>query len=252
MNKRLWIVLAVLVLAVFGFLLVNKNDNQKESAAKMAYVDQLDANKLITKDEIIKAREKNANRQLTTEEKDQIIEDHYLGKKDAKVVVIEYGDFACSHCQAFHTYAEKIQDDYQDRVLFIFRDFSLNYPNSTATLTAGEAAAKLGGNDAFWKMSKSLFKDETWIGQAVESSQRKELFNQFAKDAGVNVDNFNKLLGDYQNNGIQEKIDRDKAIGQKAGVSGTPTWIVNGVKVDKTTDSAVRQAIDKALSSVGQ
>lgn len=247
MNKRLWIVLIILVVAAFGGMVWYKNNNDKEAKTLASYADNLNGSKLITKDDIIKAKEKAMGRSLDDSEKEDIIDDHYLGKTDAKVTVIEYEDFACSHCQAFHTYAEQIQDDYKDRVLFIFRDFSLGYPNSAATLAAGEAVKKLGGNDAFWKMSKQLFKDQAWISQGVPPEQRKELFNQYVKELGVNTDDFNKLLDNYQNNGIQDKIDRDKALGKKAGVAGTPTWLINGKKVDSVNDSSVRQAIDDAL-----
>lgn len=245
MNKRLWVVLGVLVLAVFGGLLWYKNVS--ESTDQLAYVDRLDGTKLITRDDVVAAKEAELGRSLTDEEKDSIIADHYDGPTDAKVVVIEWEDFACSHCQAFQTYAEKIKEDYKDRVLFIVRDFSLNYPNSVATLSAGNAVAKLGGNEAFWKMSEQLFKDEKWISQAVPTSERKALFEEYAKNAGVNVDDFNSLINNIANNGIEEKIDRDKRLGENMGVTGTPTWMVNGETVETLSESDIRAAIEAAL-----
>ena len=185
--------------------------------------------------------------EMTDEEKDNIIADHYDGPTDAKVIVIEWEDFACSHCQAFQTYAEKIKEDYKNRVLFIVRDFSLNYPNSVATLSAGNAVAKLGGNEAFWKMSEQLFKDEKWISQAVPTSERKALFEEYAKNAGVNIDDFNSLINNIANNGIEEKIDRDKRLGENMGVTGTPTWMVNGETVETLSESDIRAAIEAAL-----
>lgn len=250
MNKRLWIALAVLVVvAIGGLILVNNNKDDDE---KYKFVDHLDINKEITADDIVAAKAK-VGINVSNEDKQKILAEHVLGKSDAKVTVIEYEDFACTHCQSFHTYAEKIQDDYKDRVKFIFRDFSLNYPNSVATLSAAEAAAMLGGNDAFWKMNKLLFQDEKWTGQAVEPSERKTLFRDYAKQAGVtDIDKFNTLLADTNNNGIQDRIDLDKKIGEKAGVTGTPTWIINGKKVEEVKDSTVRQAIDEALKSAGE
>lgn len=246
MNKRLWILLVVLVVAVFGGLIWYKNSLPDDSKKDVAYVEKLDVNKLVTKDDVIKAMEETSGQKLSDEAKEQIIPDHYAGPTDAKVTVIEYEDFACSHCQAFHTYAEQIQEDYQDEVLFIFRDFSLNYPNSAATLTAGEAVAKLGGNDAFWKMSKQLFKDEKWIGSSAPAN-RDGILEEYAKASGVNVDDFNDLRRNYEDNGVQAKIDRDKALGEKMEVTGTPTWFVNGKRVDEISDDAIRKAIDEAL-----
>lgn len=246
MNKRLWIVLGVLVVATFGGLMWYRNVTEDNDP--VAYANELDGTKLITKEDIIAAQEKTLGRSLTDEEKDNIIEDHYDGRTDAEVVVVEWEDFACSHCQAFQTYAEQIKEDYKDRVLFIVRDFSLNYPNSIATLSAGNAVAKLGGNEAFWKMSEQLFKDEKWISSAVQSGERKELFEEYAKTAGVDVDEFNQLLTNTENNGIQDKIDRDKRLGENLGVTGTPTWMVNGKKVESTTEEDIRAAIEAALN----
>ena len=246
MNKRLWIVLGVLVIAVFGGLMWYKNVAEQQEEQQLSYVDKLDGSKLITRDDVLKAMEVSGQ-SLTDEEKNNIIEDHYDGPTDAKVVVVEWEDFACSHCQAFHTYAEQIKDDYKDRVLFIVRDFSLNYPNSVATLSAGNAVAKLDGNEAFWKMSEQLFKDEKWISQAVPTSERKALFEEYAKNAGVNIDDFNSLINNIANNGIEEKIDRDKRLGENMGVTGTPTWMVNGETVETLSESDIRAAIEAAL-----
>ncbi|MDO4271923.1 MAG: thioredoxin domain-containing protein [Candidatus Saccharibacteria bacterium] len=246
MNKRLWIILAVLVVACFGGLLWYKSvQEQKEQTP---YATKLDATKLLAKDEIIKSIEETENRKLSDTEKTDLIEENYIGPTDAKVVVIEYTDFACSHCQAFSTYAEAIQDDYKDDVLFITRDFSLGYPNSIATLSAGEAAKKLGGNEAFWKMSKLLFQDQKWISSAVPTDERKEIFNKYAKQIGLDVDKFNELLEGYKTNGIQDKIDRDKELGKQMDVTGTPSWFINGERIDTLSDSAIREAIDKALA----
>ena len=261
MNKRLWIVVVLIaVLAVGGIIWVkNQGDNSKKTeyvnnisnekvTGKANSNDSLAGDKALSVDDIAKAQEKTLGRKLTDEERAKIIPDHTLGKADSKVTVIEYEDFACTHCQQFHTYANQIQDDYKDRVQFIFRDFSLSYPNSIATLSAGEAAMKLGGNDAFWKMNKLLFQDEKWVGQAVSTKERKSVFNDYAKQSGItDIDKFNDLLSNYDTNGIQDKIDRDKALGEKAGVTGTPTWFVNGKKVDEVNDSNVRKAIDEAL-----
>lgn len=251
MNKRLWIVLGVLVIAVFGGLMWYKNVAEQQEEQQLSYVDKLDGTKLITRDDVIKAMEESGQ-SLTDEEKNNIIEDHYDGPTDAKVVVVEWEDFACSHCQAFHTYAEQIKDDYKDRVLFIVRDFSLSYPNSIATLSAGNAVAKLGGNEAFWKMSEQLFQDTKWISQAVPANERKEIFDTYASNAGVKVDDFNSLLADTSNNGIQEKLDRDKQLGKNMGVTGTPTWMVNGTKLDSINEEDIRSAIDAALAEVGE
>lgn len=255
MNKRLWIAVVVVAILAVGGIIWAKN--QGETTSKTDYVsnfsDQQAKAKPLEAGDIIGAMEKSSGKKLTDEDKKSIIDDHTVGKQDAPVVVVMYEDFACPHCQEFNVYADKIEDDYKDRVLFVFRDYNLGYYNSMATLSAAEAAYKAGGNDAFWKMNKLLFKDNKWTGMAVPTDERKSLFNDYAKQAGINdINKFNSYLSNYQANGIQDKIDRDKALGEKAGVTGTPTWFVNGKKIDEVNDSNVRKAIDEALREVGK
>ena len=94
MNKRLWIVLGVLVVATFGGLMWYRNVT--EANDPVAYADELDGTKLITKDDIVAAQEKTLGRSLTDEEKANIIEDHYDGPTDAKVGVGGFCLFALS------------------------------------------------------------------------------------------------------------------------------------------------------------
>lgn len=250
MNKRLWIIVVIVAaLAVVGIIWAKNNGETKQQVDYVANFSKEQAtSKALTVDDIAKAMEKSSGNKLTDEEKKNIIPDHTLGKSDSKVTVVAYEDFACPHCQEFNVYATKIEDEYKDRVRFVFRDFNLSYYNSIATLSAAEAAYKMGGDDAFWKMNKLLFQDTKWTGNAVPTDERKSIFNDYAKQSGIKDTNkFNELLNNYSTNGIQAKIDRDKALGEKAGVTGTPTWFVNGQKVEEVNDSGVRKAIDAAL-----
>ena len=76
MNKRLWIVLVVLVIAVFGAIIFTKNSKTDD----LAYVEHLDGSKIITKDDIVSAKEKVKGGKLTDEERDKVLSDHFLGK----------------------------------------------------------------------------------------------------------------------------------------------------------------------------
>jgi protein-disulfide isomerase len=170
------------------------------------------------------------------------IPDHYVGKRsNAQVVVIEYEDFACSHCQDLHQYAEQIHADYGDRVLFIHRSFSLSFPNSDKTLSAAEAAYQLGGEEAYWAMSRLLYQDTQWTGNEVFGGQ--SVLNGYAKQIGLDGDKFEKAMSDAA---VMNKISRDKELGKKANVAGTPTWFVNGRQVNPT-DSDIRAALDATL-----
>jgi protein-disulfide isomerase len=233
MNNRLWIVFAVLVIAVLGGLIIWKNGSETPEIN----VDTYDAKKLLTVDDVGQGQ----------------IPDHFIGKKDSKVMVIEYEDFACVHCAQLSSTFDKIMTDYKDRVLFVYRNFSLDYPNSIVTQSAAEATYLLAGEEAYWKMHDLLFQDDsTWTGQAVPNEQRKELLGNFAKEIGLDVDKFFNLIEEYRDNGISAKMNRDKEMGKKAEITGTPAWFINGKKVDELSDSAIRKAIDEALKATGE
>jgi len=196
------------------------------SGAGNVDVSHLDGSKLITKADL----------------KDGEIPDHFMGNKNAKVVAISYEDFACSHCQALSAYAEQIWADYQDRALFIHRSFSLGFPNSDKTLRAAEAAYLLGGEKAYWAMTKLLYQDTQWTGEDFFGSQG--VLNGYAEQIGLNVDKFRKAMSDQA---VTNKLDRDKALGTQAGVAGTPTWFISGQQVT-ARDADIRAALDAALS----
>ena len=73
MNKRLWIVLGVIVVVFFGGLMWYNSTIKEEPVVDYSYVDELDGSKMITKEDVIAAVEKTENRTMTDEEKDNII-----------------------------------------------------------------------------------------------------------------------------------------------------------------------------------
>jgi len=189
-------------------------------------ISTLDGSKLITKNDLANGE----------------IPDHYIGNKNAKVVVIEYEDFACSHCQHLAADAERIHADYKTRVLFIHRSFNLGFPNSERTLRAAEAAYRLGGEEAYWAMSKLLYQDNRWTAREEVFGSRGILDN-FAKQIGLNADEFRKAISDST---VSSKITRDRKLGAAIGVGGTPTWFINGQQV-MPRDADIRAALDAAL-----
>ncbi|MCL1876604.1 DsbA family protein [Candidatus Saccharibacteria bacterium] len=231
MNKRLWVVLAILTVGIVvgAAIFAGKQSSEKVD------VSAIDEWKLATEKTVGKNQ----------------IPDHYLGDKDSKVVVVLYEDFACSHCNQISGDIEQIYEDYKDRVLFIYRNFSLGYPNSQVTQQAAEAAYLAGGEEAYWQMNELLYSTRMWISQAVPEQERKDTLNGYAKEIGLDVDKFNKFIEDRYKNGIRDKIERDKGLGVKVGVNGTPALFVNEKKVNKAINADIRAAIDVALKKAG-
>ncbi|MCL2037736.1 DsbA family protein [Candidatus Saccharibacteria bacterium] len=239
MNTRLWIFLAVLVVATVGGLVWYKN----QGGDTAAYTEHLDGTRLITKQSIIDAMKESGKQDI---DESTIIPDHFLGKKDSKVIVIEYEDFACSACNSLAPYATKIHEEFQDRVLFIYRHFSINQNTSTLSQSGAEAAFLLGGTDAFWQMHELIFSDDRCV-EGQEKSGCEEAILGYAELMKLDKDKFKTALTDYMTNGIKDKINRDKALGVVAGVTATPTWLINGEEIRGANYNKMREAIEQAL-----
>ena len=171
------------------------------------------------------------------------IADHVYGNKDAKVVLVEYGDFQCPGCGSAHPTVKALSEKYKDQLAFVFRNFPLTsiHPNARAAAAAAEAAGKEG---KYWEVHNSLFESQNeWSGAS--TSERGSLFANYAEQAGLNKQSFSQTLTD-QSAAINKKINFDIALGRKINVSGTPTFYLNGAKLtDEQFNSA--ESLEKRL-----
>ena len=149
-------------------------------------------------------------------------DDPSLGDKNAKLTIVEFSDFQCPFCGRFRTQTfDQIKKEYIDtgKVKFVFRDFPLSsiHPYAQKASEASECADEQG---KFWPMHDKLFNEGVQGG--VES------FKKYAKDLGLDTGKFNKCLDSGEMAG---EIRKDLADGGRYGVSGTPGFFINGVKV---------------------
>lgn len=162
------------------------------------------------------------------EERSGNIADHILGKKDAKVLIIEYGDFQCPGCNQVAPIVKAIQKKYPNDVAVVFRNFPLVaiHPNARAAAAAAEAVA-LQNKDKFWDMFTLLYENQSaWSSQ--DTADRSATFTSYVTELGLDKDRF---LTDLSSKEVLKKIDFDSALGRKAKVTATPTLFVNGEEV---------------------
>lgn len=164
--------------------------------------------------------------------------DHILGAKNAKVTLIEYSDFQCPFCQRHLPAVKQALKDYPNDVRLVYRHYPLSFhPEAQKAAEASECAAKLGGNDAFWKMHDELF--------ASQATLSRSLYTELAKKLGLNTTNFDKCLDGGE---MAAKVNADLNEGTAAGVEGTPATFVNGRLVSGAVPySELKAAIDAAL-----
>ena len=152
-----------------------------------------------------------------------------LGSADAPITVVEYASMTCGHCAHFHnTVFPLLKEKYIDtgKVHFIMREFPLD----NLAVAASMLARCAGGEKTFPLISALFAKQEEWA--FVHGDPRPELL-KLAKQAGFTKESFDKCLTDQK---LLEKIEAVRARAAKVfGVKATPTFFINGKKLDGVT-----------------
>jgi protein-disulfide isomerase len=146
---------------------------------------------------------------------------HIAGNPAAKATLVEFGDFQCPACAAAYPIVKPIVEKYQSQLRFVFRNYPLPmHPNAPMAAEAAEAA---GAQGKYWEMVDKLYTNQTtWADQ----KNPLETFAGYAKDLGLNVDQFKS---EVSANKYADRISHDQLDGSTASVNATPTFFINGV-----------------------
>lgn len=148
-----------------------------------------------------------------------------IGSDSAKVKLVEFSDFQCPACAAAEPVIRNIRRSYPE-VQFIYRHFPL--PQHPFGRVASVYAEAVGEQGKFWEMHEKLFETQSeW--SALSEQEAAEFFLKIAKDLGLDE---NKIKEQANAATIQARIDSDLAEGRKLGVNSTPTFFLNGRKVN--------------------
>lgn len=154
-------------------------------------------------------------------------EDHIKGNPLATAVLIEYSDMQCPACRAYYPVVKRVAEELGTKVQVVYRNYPLERIHKNARLAASSAEAA-GKQGKFWEMHDTLFDNqEAWS----ESSDAKKLISGYAATLKLSLEQFEKDLSD---DAIKKKIDSDLDGGTAAGVGGTPTFYLNGKKLEST------------------
>jgi Na+/H+ antiporter NhaA len=169
--------------------------------------------------------------------------DHVRGDPDAIVTVVEYADFECPFCgRAEPTIRELMSNAGADHLRYVFRHLPLAdvHPNAQLAAEASEAAAAQG---MFWEMHDRLFEHQ-------DELLPKQLIGH-AEALGLDVERFREDLRERR---WRRRVERDVEGADESGVSGTPTFFINGRRHHGVYDvealrAAVRTAKGRAKSA---
>lgn len=143
------------------------------------------------------------------------------GNANAKVTMVEFSDFECPFCGRFYEDTlPQIIKEYVDtgKLKIYFRHYPLSFhPKAVPLALASECANDQG---AFWKMHDKIFETNATVATMTDDQ-----IKLWAADLGLDTSSFNSC---YDNKTHQKDVDEDFAAGAAVGVSGTPTFYING------------------------
>jgi protein-disulfide isomerase len=141
-----------------------------------------------------------------------------LGAKDAPITMVEFGDFQCPFCRASENSVKEIRAKYGDKVRLVYMDFPLGIHQHA--MDAANAARCAGEQDKFWQYHDAMFADQSKLAPADLKASAAKL--------GLDAKKFDACLDKTK---YQSQIQQDMAEGTKLGVTGTPTFFINGREI---------------------
>ena len=151
--------------------------------------------------------------------------DHVRGVPGAPLELVMYGDFECPFCTAAQGIVDRVRARLGDDLRFVFRHFPIAavHPHAQPAAEAAEAAAAQG---AFWAMHDALFAARGRLGT--------DDLVRHARGLGLDAD---RVRAELEAGTHAARVAHDQATGEASGVTGTPAFYANGVRVDGSFDA---------------
>lgn len=160
---------------------------------------------------------------------------------DGRVTFVEFLDFECEACGSVYPVIEQLRAEYGDRVSFVIRYFPIaSHFNAERAARAVEAAAQQGQLEGMYKRMYDT--QAEWGEQQVPMDDR---FRGYAADLGLVMAEYDRA---YAAPETLERIRADQADGQALGVEGTPTFFLNGERLQPQSVGDLTSAFDAALA----
>jgi len=160
---------------------------------------------------------------------------------DEKAVLVEFLDFECESCLAAYPFVEELRAEYGENVTFINRYFPLpGHKNSMNAALAVEASGQQGQYEA---MYHKMFETQTEWGES--SEDKSGLFRSYAEELGLDMAKYDAAVADPD---TKERIKADQSDGVALGVNGTPTFYLDGKRLEPQSLEEFRALVKAAAS----
>jgi len=159
---------------------------------------------------------------------------------DGKVTLVEFLDFECESCRAAYPFVEQLREQYAGEVTFVLRYFPIpSHTNANNAAYAVESAARQGKLE---EMYRRMYDTQAEWGESQDS--KAALFRTFAEDLGLDMAQYD---ADVASPEVAARVRKDVDDGVRLGVTGTPSFYLNGEPLTPSTTDEFVEAIDEAL-----
>lgn len=165
--------------------------------------------------------------------------DPIKGNPDAPVTIIEYGAYGCSACRAWHQAGiiDQILAEYPDQVRFIFRDFPVIYPTYDRMAAEVAHCALDQSQEGFWRLHDALY-------TSLSPGNSQEDILRTGEQVGLDANALQTCV-DQNTHRSTVQYQEDRAL--SLGLPGTPSFLVNDVRIFNATPQVLLAEIEKAL-----
>lgn len=155
------------------------------------------------------------------------VADHVKGNPNATVTLVEYSDFQCPACASFQPVMEEIMKQYGDKLRFEYKHYPL--PIHQYAQQAAIAAEAAGQQGKFFEFHDLLFKNQQEWAQSVAPAS---FFVKYAEELGLDTETFRRH---QKSSVLRDDVRADLAEARELGLTSTPTFFLNGEKMEMET-----------------
>ena len=192
------------------------------------------------------SNEDNSDQKSNLLNKEKLLENTppIIGDVDAKITILEFGDYQCTFCYKFHQQTlEKIKESYIDtgKVNYTYKDFPLNGLDS---ILAAEASFCANEQGKYWEYHDTIFNN--WAGERTGWITSNSLLD-FAEQNKLNVNEFTECVNNHK---YTQKVIENQKFAENIGINATPSFLIfNDEKLVRVIGA---QPIEKFVDAIQQ
>jgi protein-disulfide isomerase len=165
----------------------------------------------------------------------------FKGGANAKVVIQEFSDYECPFCKRVEPTMDELEKEFGNKIKIVWRNMPLSFhKNAQLAAEASVEAHAQKGNAGFWKYHKALFE-----AQGNPGGLERPNLEKIAETVGLDMGKFKAAL---DSNKHKNRVQQDMDAASKGGVSGTPSFVINGYYISGAQPTAAfKKLISKAM-----